>query len=74
MTAIAQPAEPPATIASAGSWHGLDRAFERIGRDWAIVYRCAHDLPCVVCRRPTRLMVSFSPRAVLPICGSCRGY
>jgi hypothetical protein len=74
VTSIAQPGEASATIAGTESWHGLDRAFERLGRDWAIVSRCVQDLPCVVCGRPTRLMVSFSPRAVLPICASCRGY
>lgn len=74
MTAIAQPTHEPTPVASAESWHGLDRVFERMGRDWAIVYRCPADLACVVCRRPTRLMVCFSPRAALPICGSCRGY
>lgn len=44
------------------------------GRDWATVYLCPGDLPCVACGRPTRLMVRFSPRASLPICGDCRGY
>lgn len=43
-------------------------------REEALVYRCTQDLPCLVCRRPTRLMVCFSPRAAPPICGGCRGY
>ena len=72
MSAIVETAA--ATIATAQTWQALDRAYERMGRDWAIVYRCPYDLPCLVCRRPTRLMVSFSPRAALPICGTCRGY
>lgn len=62
-------AEPPAP-----TWHQLDHAYERKGKDWAIVYACPADLPCLVCGRPTRLMVCFSPRAALPICGTCRGY
>ena len=56
------------------TWHALDRIFERVGRDWAIVYRAHHDQPCLGCGRPTSIMVSFSPRAALPICGACRGY
>lgn len=64
----------PEASGEAPTWHALDHAYERKGRDWAIVYHCPNDLPCIVCRRPTRLMVCFSPRAALPICGSCRGY
>lgn len=86
MTVVVQAQEAPGPVASAESWHalgpvvsaeswhGLDRAFERVGRDWALVYRSAHDLPCIACRRPTRVLVSFTPRAALPICGRCRGY
>lgn len=66
---VAATSEPaPAT------WHALDRAFERKGRDWAIVYHCPTDLPCLGCGALTRLMVCFSPRCALPICGTCRGY
>lgn len=60
--------------ASTATWHALDHHYERRGRDWAMVYHCPNDLACIVCRRPTRLMVCFSPRAALPICGTCRGY
>lgn len=74
MTTIAQPSAESAAVAKAETWHALDRVYDRKGRDWAIVYHCPNDLPCIVCRRPTRLMVCFSPRAALPICGSCRGY
>jgi hypothetical protein len=47
---------------------------ERIGRDSALVYRGPLNRACVACGRLTRLVVSFSPRAALPICGRCRGY
>lgn len=71
--AAALPATPEAT-GEANTWHALERVYERKGRDWAIVYLCPNDLPCIVCRRPTRLMVCFSPKAALSICGRCRGY
>lgn len=72
MAAVEQPARETPTPRA--DWNTLDRAYVRKGRDWAIVYYCPTDLPCIVCRQATRLMVCFSPRAALPICGSCRGY
>lgn len=47
---------------------------EFMGRDWALIYRTVQDAPCIVCRRPTRLLVAFKPGTTLSICGSCRGY
>ena len=56
------------------TWHDLDHGLQRIGRDWAVIYRGTQDLACITCGHPTRLIVSYSPRASLAICGSCRGY
>jgi hypothetical protein len=72
--AAALTAAPAAEPEAPPTWHALDRAYERKGKDWAIVYACPTGLPCLACGRPTRLMVCFSPRAALPICGTCRGY
>jgi hypothetical protein len=72
MTAVV-PASPPAAEQSP-TFYQLDKQMERIGRDWAIVYRGPLNYRCIVCGCATRLMVAFSPRAALPICGSCRGY
>ena len=47
---------------------------ERLGRDWALVYRVRLDAPCLACGAPTPLRVCFSARAALAVCGRCRGY
>jgi hypothetical protein len=52
----------PIVTAGASTWHALGRAFKRMGRDWAIIFRCPQDLPCIVCHRPTHLMVRSSTR------------
>ena len=47
---------------------------ERIGRDWAQIYRVAVEAPCLACGVPTGLRVCFTPRACLALCGRCRGH
>jgi hypothetical protein len=56
--------------------HALARAgLEYMGPDGATVYRSLTTVrSCVACKADTRLLVAFSPRATLPICGSCRGH
>ena len=47
---------------------------ERLGRDWAHVYRVRVDAPCLSCGAPTALRVCFTPRSCLVLCGRCRGH
>lgn len=47
---------------------------ERVGRDWCLVYRATVERACLACGRPTPLLVQFTRRAALPLCGACRGY
>lgn len=74
MTASVPALAYPPAAEQPRTFHHLDERMERLGRDWAIIYRGPNNIRCIVCGNGTRLMVAFSPRAALPICGSCRGY